>query len=66
MEPLVTLADAAATLGVPYAVAYKRWYAGLVPHVREGRRILVTMEDARAALASYHPQKIHVPVMRQP
>jgi excisionase family DNA binding protein len=64
LEDMMTLAEAARELGLPYQTVYTAWAAGRIPHERVKSLILVRVDDVRETFAEYKPRAVAQPKVR--
>ena len=64
LDELMTLAEAARELGLPYQTVYTAWAAGRIPHERVKSLILVRVDDVRATFGDYKPRGVAQPKVR--
>jgi excisionase family DNA binding protein len=61
---LLTLAEAARAVGLPYQTVHAAWMSGRIPYSRLGRLILVKLEDVQEAMKGHRPARLNVPIVR--
>jgi len=64
LDDMMTLAEAARELGLPYQTVYTAWAAGRIPHERVKSLILVRVKDVRAVFEGYRPRRVAQPKVR--